>query len=410
MKKKLKKYKYYTKIKVYELIQKYISYNNSFKPKGIYQTSKDFISAVERKEPLSKYKEIYSNLVSTLDITEEFDKARVVRTAKETQTTFVVTAIEKGRVYSNHGITFAIISQDNHLVGDVSFAYNYGRVATPEENIIFNQKYFKKPKYYKGVVFSMLSGLGAINNYGHWLIDTLPRLHLLKESGWFDKVDWFLVPNYHYDYQKDSLKLLGIDESKIIDGNQYLHIQADVLLASTAPRGVHSILPQWCCDYLRQSFLTKETLTNSYPPLIYISRRDSMIRRVLNEDKVINLLETYGFKTYTLSELPLTEKIKLFASAEVIVSAAGAGMVNTVFCKKGTKILEIFGETLVHADTYDKANKAGLEYHYLLGNDGKENNTWDFKALHEHVTVDLNKLKQKLDTYIFKKDNTPVEK
>jgi hypothetical protein len=410
MKKRLNKYKEYFTIKIYELIQDFFPANRFYKPSGIYDTSKEFITAVEGKEAQSGYIEIYSNLVSTLDVSEEFNKICFLP-LKQVETSFAVTAIEKGRLYSNHGLSFAVISQDNHLIGDISFAYNYGRVAAPEENIILHQKYFKKPKQYKGVMFSMLSGLGAINNYGHWLIDTLPRLHLLKESGWFDKVDWFVVPNYKHDYQKDTLKLLGIDESKIIDGNHYLHLQASVLLASTAPRGNYSILPQWCCDFLRNSFLNKATLTSSYPPLVYISRRDSLIRRVLNEDEVVALLEPYGFKTYTLSNLPFIEKVKLFASADVIVSAAGAGMVNTVFCKKNAKILEIFGETMLHTDTYDKANKVGLEYFFLSGS--KENQVHtnlDVRSLHEHVMVDIHKLKQKLDTYIFKKNDSLVEK
>ena len=85
-------------------------------------------------------------------------------------------------------------------------------------------------------------------------------------------------------------------------------------------------------------------------------------------------------------------------------------MVNTVFCKKGTKILEIFGETLVHAETYDKANKVDAEYYYLLGNEGKESDkNWDFKALHEHVMVDITKLKQKLDTLIFKNTKSLIK-
>ena len=409
MKRKFKKYTYLLKIRFLELIQRYFPFNSVYRPKGIYFTSKEFISAVQRKQPQSKYVEIYSNVESSFDIADDFYKA-CFKAPKQAQTTFVVTAIEKGRIYSNHGITIAIISEDNHLIGDVSFAYNYGRVATAEENIILTQKYFKKPTYYKGVVFSMLSGQGAIHNYGHWLIDTLPRLHLLKESGWFDKVDWFLVPNYQHDYQKDSLKLAGIDESKIINGNQYLHLQADILLASTAPRGTHSILPQWCCNYLREAFLTKAVSPTRYPALVYISRRDSAIRRVVNEEQVIALLETYGFKTYTLSSLPLIEKIKLFASAQVIVSAAGAGMANTVFCKKGAKVLEIFGETLVHPETYDKANKTGVDYYYLLGNEEKEFvGNFDWKVLNEHVTVDINKLQQKLEKYIIHSVTTLVE-
>ena len=34
-------------------------------------------------------------------------------------------------------------------------------------------------------------------------------------------------------------------------------------------------------------------------------------------------------------------RIFLFSSAEIIISPTGSGLVNTVFCQKGTKIIEI---------------------------------------------------------------------
>jgi capsular polysaccharide biosynthesis protein len=401
MKKKIKKHIAYLKIKLKELRDQFIPYNSAYKPSGLYITSQDFITAVKAKEPESAYVEIYSDLVSHLDLPTDFYQA-CFQPPKQAKTTYVVTAIEKGRIYSNHGTTIAIMSQDNHLIGDVSFAYNYGKVAPAQENSIFTQRYFKTPIKHKGVVFNMLSGYGAIDNYGHWLIDTLPRLHLLKKSGLYEKVDWFLMPAYKHDYQKDTLKLLGIDESKVIDGNQSLHLQADVLMASTAPRGSSSILPLWACHFLRDAFLNETTLTSTYPPLIYISRRDSMIRRVINEEEVITLLEGYGFKTYVLSNLPFIEKVKLFASAQVIIAATGAGMANTVFCKKGTKIVEIFSKAFVHHDNIDKANKLGLDYYYILGKEGKApKSAWQVQR--EHVTINIEQLKKMLDQNIFKK-------
>ena len=74
-----------------------------------------------------------------------------------------------------------------------------------------------KPKKFKGTVFSLLAGGGAKYYYYHWMIDSLAKLGLLKQIGRFDKVDYFLVPNYSAKYHKETLSHFGISEDKIIN-------------------------------------------------------------------------------------------------------------------------------------------------------------------------------------------------
>ena len=389
------------KRKCLEIIGRNIPYNTFYRPRNIYFTSKDFVSAVAENEKSSACIDVYPNVISTLTISEEFYDAilDIFKPSLKVKTTYLVTCIENGRIFTDHKTSIAVISQDNHLIADVSFSYNYGKVVKPEDNTVFSQKFFREPVKYKGVVFSMLAGLGAVHNYGHWLIDALPRIHLLKKSGLFDKVDWFLVPNYEHDFQKDSLRRLGIDAAKIIRGDKQLHIQADLIIASTAPRGIDSIMPVWPCQFLRDTFLTQQTLQSHYPPLIYITRKDSKIRNVADEDQVIALLKGYGFVPFTLSRLHFIQKVKLFASAQVIVSAAGAAMTNLIFCKKGTKVLELFGKGFVHAESYDKANKVGLDYNYILGKYGKEPKKSLLKQRFD-VVIDLNVLKVMIENIL----------
>lgn len=284
--------------KFLQIAERNIPYNLSYRPTGLYRTSKEYINATASKAPKSKYIEIYPNLVTKLTIDEEVYNAITapLKPTLEVETTYIVTALENGRVFTDYYSTMALISGDNKLIADISFSYTNGRKVQPQENAVFSQKYFTKPVKYKGTVFCMLAGQGAITNYGHWLIDTLPRLHLLKKSGLYDSVNWFLVPNYQYDFHKDTLKLLGIDESKVIIGNTSIHIQADVLIGTTAPRGNYMLVPNWVCNFLRKSFLDKITLQTHYPSLVYISRRDSEIRRVINEEEVYICLKDMGLK------------------------------------------------------------------------------------------------------------------
>jgi hypothetical protein len=74
---------------------------------------------------------------------------------------------------------------------------------------------------------------------------------------------------------------------------------------------------------------------------LYISRRDSKNRKLENEEEVETLVSSSGFEIVSLTGMPLTKQIELFAGATHVIAAHGAGLTNIVFCKPVTKILEI---------------------------------------------------------------------
>lgn len=245
--------------RLWKEVIKYLPYNHAYRPTGTYPTSKNFKDAVSIQGKKVFYQEIYTDLVSNLSISQEFYAvcSSYFKPNLSVKTTYLVVEVPNGRVHTDNEASIAVIADDNHLIGDISFSYNYGRVVSPDDNNIFRQSYFTKPENYKGTVFTMLTGGSGINNYSHWLIDVLPRIHLLKESGWFDKIDWFLVPAYKHDFQRDTLTMLGIGKDRIIEGDKHAHIEADTIIATTAPRGTDQIIPLWLCEYLKNTFLSK---------------------------------------------------------------------------------------------------------------------------------------------------------
>ncbi len=227
--------------------------NKQYKPKGIYPTIGDYINAEKNAECV----EVFPAGISNLTVSEEFKNSFIdyveTTTVAEIPAARVV-KIPGGRVHTDNNASVAVISHDNKLIGELSFNLGFD---DPKKNNILLQNYFHPPKKYNGVVFTLLIGEGGIVNYSHWLVDALPRIALLKKSGWFDSVDWFLVPSYNQDYQRESLQMLGIDESKVIDGDIEHHIEADTLLATTYVR-YHEHNPAWSIDFLRTHFLTPE--------------------------------------------------------------------------------------------------------------------------------------------------------
>ena len=58
-------------------------------------------------------------------------------------------------------------------------------------------------------------------------------------------------------------------------------------------------------------------------------------------DEILLFLKSQGFFICVLEETSIQDQIDLFAGASQIVATYGAGLVNTIYCKNGCKVLEI---------------------------------------------------------------------
>lgn len=74
---------------------------------------------------------------------------------------------------------------------------------------------------------------------------------------------------------------------------------------------------------------------------IYVSRADTNRRRMKNEAELEAILEGRGFEIVRLSGLGLREQISIFRSADMVIGPHGAGFSNTLFCRPGTRVIEL---------------------------------------------------------------------
>jgi capsular polysaccharide biosynthesis protein len=368
-------------------VLKYFPYNTKYKTQGINKDKSEL-------RYINIHPSFTSNLGFSIDLYHECPEYIMTPREVDVPPAYVVEA-ENGRIYSTFAY-IAIMDKRNFLIPEVSYHHvAINKIGAPEENPVLRTKMFIDPVKFNGAVFSMISGGGAVTNYGHWLIDALPRIGLLKKSGLFGEVDWFLVPNYQYDFHKESLSLLGIPSVKIIKEKAVDHIIADKIIASTTPRHIGHF-PLWAAEFLRESFLPSTPVKN-YPPFAYIRRSDSAIRRIINEDDLVAELKPLGFIDYELSRLSFSQKVNLFRSARIIVSATGAGLSNIVFCNPKTTVLELFYSSFMSTMFANIAVKVDLEYQYLINRSGKK--TRDIKEGEiGHFSINVGDVVRKVKT------------
>jgi capsular polysaccharide biosynthesis protein len=182
--------------------------------------------------------------------------------------------------------------------------------------------------------------LGGNNkNYFHWMLDILPRLQVEPfASRRFTGP--ILFPSVRTAFQQDSLALLSAQPNPIISITDHevvrvksLHFVPNLVGYGFTPNpNLNSFF-----DNLKQRLIVGSASARR----IYVSRKDSENRQLINEDEVISLMSSHGFEVIELSKMTLGEQASAFASATQIVAPHGAGLANLVFCGRGAAVCEL---------------------------------------------------------------------
>lgn len=210
---------------------------------------------------------------------------------------------------------------------------------------------------------AVVSGLSG-HVYFHWMVDILPRLELLRQAGInLSTLDGIVVNSQQRSFQRETLKLFGVPDDRIIESDRHPHIQADELIVPSFS-GYLGWPQPWTLNVLRDRILPHISTQEAYPERIYISRADATYRKVLNEAELVKHLEVEGFVSVGLAERSVVEQATLFHHAKVIIAAHGSSLTNLVFCRPGTVVIELTSPNYIRPYYWDISRQLGL--HHLI--------------------------------------------
>ncbi|MBB5765938.1 capsular polysaccharide biosynthesis protein [Methylorubrum rhodesianum] len=164
-------------------------------------------------------------------------------------------------------------------------------------------------------------------NYGHWLIEVLPKLSILNGTNLFSALLLPQCTGKMFDVIDSSVKMISGDlYKKEYISSSAVRVRELVVVDGLTHHGIH--MSPLALNAARD-------LRNFASPLknkkIFVSRQSVLSRRISNFDEVENLLHEHGFRTVDPAEHTLKEQIDIFSGAEIIVGTMGAGMTNVVF-------------------------------------------------------------------------------
>lgn len=272
----------------------------------------------------------------------------------------------------------ATIDLDSQFVAEIKGGRVVGQeptIITPDDTVILDLSMFFAP-YHHDIFFSpklppvvslqdpvlVLAGLPG-SNYGHWLHQMLPRLHLAQMAGWQPSDFAMVIVNpTRNNFAEETLIAAGFKPSQLVQSGPNLHVEAAPLVVPSIPGAGNP--PEWISDFLRKTYTSPDVKPHKR---IYASRANALWRKITNEEELLPVLEEYGFEVVFPERLSFRETVQLFQAAEVVCGLHGANLSNICFCKPGSTLIEIYHPQHPEIYFWTTATGARLNYAFLLG-------------------------------------------
>lgn len=265
------------------------------------------------------------------------------------------------------GATGAVMTSSRRLVVELSPYGKRSPVERPWDHPVFYQFKSCKVRTLDGTSVLLANPNGSV--YFHWILELFPRLGLLEAHGLLPSEFRCLVSKTS-SFMTDSLRAAGVPTEKIevLDPSFQYHVERLLTTSDLFPQGMAATLAPW----LQKTFLGRESSIPQTKPLIYITRRDNGLRTVEDEAALITIVEELGGEVVTLEGMEVRMQATLFHTAHCIVAAHGSALANLVFCRPGTRVLELYSPAYVRV-LYPRIGTAlALDYWYLIGSGKRE--------------------------------------
>lgn len=224
-----------------------------------------------------------------------------------------------------------------------------------------------------------------LNFHSHFLLQCFPRLMLLRALGRNDiKI---LVPQTLKRYQRDMMKLVGVDDDQLVIMNPEYDYVCDTLF-------VPAIIPAIFTPYnvgVYDELISKIKLSDVKPHRRLLISRDMRTswRNLLNFDTICDvLIRDHGFELVSPEKLSLEDEVKLFQECEIVVGAEGSGLYNCCFMREGTDVVVLADEDYVMYIIGSMAEIRGIDVSFVFGESFLASRDLQRKAGHADFIVD----------------------
>lgn len=288
-----------------------------------------------------------------------------------------VSLLDKGFVFKNLTIFYdLLLSNDNNYL------------------VPFNKRdLIRMYCFGKSINFSA-SRVLIINNiyshtYYHWLLESLPRLFLLRDE--ISSATVLLPGNHNENFHKESLKIFGVDNLHYMkDDTRYVINEALTCSQIGKMANYHPLVLTNMVKFIKN----KIPLLLNLGEKIYISRARALKRKVINDQEIESYLLTRGFVTLHFEDFCFADQVSLMHHCKFLISIHGAGLANMIFMTESSSVLELRKfDNGINYFYFTLANTVNLDYFYQFCTSPDAN----AQVQEANIIVDLDLLRKNVD-------------
>jgi len=228
-----------------------------------------------------------------------------------------------------------------------------------------------------------LLGSASVSFY-HFVTEVAGDWWLLKQMGYVDgDFSAVVVHGQGKDWQEEILDMLGIarEKRRYHDAVRERHVE---LVVPYRTKASAESVPTWICDAL-WSELGGRVPTKAGTRKIFVSRKDALRRRMVNEADLTGRLEKAGFEVVQLEGRTFAEQQDLFASSRWVVAEHGAALTNLVWCPPNAVVIDIHRDAVAAVCFKALAELRGLRYLPIFGAAGEKLGHGDWRIGEEAI-------------------------
>jgi hypothetical protein len=198
-------------------------------------------------------------------------------------------------------------------------------------HFILTRKRTRPLRRLRGRCLSLASDF-AVGGFGHFIHDSLPRLHLAEKAGYrLSEFDWVYLPRVHSASVETLVSRLGLPPGRLLNHDSACDLECEELVATTFP-GSPGNIPAYTPEFLRSRFTPAARPRGRR---LYLSRAGGR-RYLANAAGVEAMLAARGFETILPDSANTADAC---AEAGVIVAQEGANFMNALFAPPGARLL-----------------------------------------------------------------------
>ena len=248
-----------------------------------------------------------------------------------------------------------VFTQDGKLI-DVTRTH-HGSAEIREAKRLVGEALEKGPQAV--VERGVLAESRGATNYGHFILEMLPRAWLVRRRL---NLDWpAIIHASSPEIQSVTRQALGCcgfraDEIIAVGREPVLVRELVVVDGMTSPPSYISAATLDCIDDITSNIAAEKVKK------VYAPRAPSLTRDFKDEAAVGATLGQMGFERIPTMGLTFEEQVALFRGAADIVGVTGAALTNILFCRPGTRVTVFSPASASEALFWIIAERLGLVY------------------------------------------------